>query len=115
MNLKDVADRVAIVNPSTRGLQTTTKPVRFFYEEALTDGVWSQIVLIPQEGITSISYDLHTLGTATVQATVYPEESIIAETAVWRDIPDNVRINTSVTAIRAKSEGATGNFIVRAQ
>lgn len=115
MNIKDVADRVAVVNPSTRGLQTTTKPVRFFYEESLVDGVWSEIVLIPQEGITSISYDLETLGTAIVQATVYPEESILADTAVWRDIPENVRINTSVTAIRGKSEGAAGYFIVRAQ
>lgn len=100
------------VDDETQGLYTTNKPRRFRYETALQDDVWSDAVLIPRLGISSISYDLDTTGTANVQVTISSVEEIQEGTAVWREVPDNVRINTSVTAVRGKATGATGTFIV---
>ena len=116
MIINDTVGNVAKVDRKTGGIYTTGAARRFIYEENLEADEWSEVVLIPSENnINSISYDLHTEGTATVQATISSIESILDGNAIWRDIPENVRINTSVVAMRGRSMGAVGTFIVRAQ
>lgn len=100
------------VDPLTGGLYTTEKPRRFYFHTELEDDVWSDAILIPRFDIHSISYDLDTEGTANVQCTISPPEAIQAGTAIWRDLPDNVRINPSIIAIRGRATGATGTFTV---
>ena len=116
MIINDPVGNVARVDGKTGGMYTTGAARRFIYEENLEVDEWSEIVLIPSEYmVSSISYDLETEGTATVQATISSIESILAGNAIWRDIPENVRINTSVVALRGRSLGAVGTFVVRAQ
>lgn len=116
MILNDPVGNVARVDGKTGGIYTTGAARRFIYEEQLEADEWSEIVLIPSEySIDSISYDLQTQGTATVQATISSIESILAGNAVWRDIPENVRVNTSVVAMRGRALGAVGTLIIRAQ
>lgn len=112
--MRSGSSNFASVDKDTKGVLSTPKPKKFFYDEELTDGIWSEIVLIPDYGFNSISYDLQSDGECTVQATISPIELIEQEQAIWRDLPENVRINPSISAIRAKCDGANGYFVVRA-
>ena len=112
--LRDQKSVFASVDSETKGLYTTSRPRKFFYDEQLVSGQWSEIVVFPDYGFTSISYDLETEGTGTVQVTISTIEAILDGLAIWRDLPENVTINPSVVAMRARCDGATGYFVVRA-
>jgi hypothetical protein len=113
--LVNAAGKPVRIDQSTAGLVTTNRNPVFFYDENLVDGVWSEVVLLPEQyDLRSISYDLSTTGTPSVQVTISPLELISAGTAIWREMPDNVRINPSITAIRARVTGDVGYFVVRA-